>query len=134
MRSIPAIKSVMTPFPYSIEASGSTQRAGEMMDEYDVHHLPVVEQGQPIGVLALRDIGARSSTQQVGTICNRNVYIVDRYAPLDGVLENMANHRYESALVVRDGKLVGIFTITDACRYFSELLRTLFPRTDGNAA
>jgi len=32
------------------------------------------------------------------------------------------------------GKLVGIFTITDACRYFGQLLRTLFPRSDGDAA
>jgi hypothetical protein len=37
--------------------------------------------------------------------------------------------------VVKEERLVGIFTRTDACRNFAELLRSLFPRNhDDDAA
>lgn len=134
MRSIPPIKSVMTPFPYWIDATDPTGRAGALMTEHDVGHVPVMESGKPVGVLNVRDVGEHSAERPAGQVCNRNVYIVDLRAPLDDVLDNMAEHGYESALVVREGKLVGIFTITDACGYFGKLLRTLFPRGDGDAA
>ena len=48
--------------------------------------------------------------------------------PLDVVLRRMVQANVESALVVKEGRLVGIFTRTDACRCFGELLRSLFPR------
>ena len=134
MKSIPPIKSVMTPFPYWVDAGEPAGRAAATMVEHGVHHLPVMEKGQPVGVLKADDTEGAGKSDTAGSVCNRNVYIVDFFEPLDRVLTNMAEERYESALVVRDGKLVGIFTITDACRYFGQLLRTLFPRSDGDAA
>lgn len=134
MKAIPPIKSVMTPFPHSIEASEEASRAGAMMAEHGVRHLPVMQDGQPMGVLTAADVLGRAAEGSAGEACRRNVYIVDLYEPLDRVLTNMAEQHFESALVVKEGKLVGIFTITDACRYFGKLLRTLFPRGSGDAA
>jgi CBS domain-containing protein len=34
----------------------------------------------------------------------------------------MAENRIGSAIVTKDGKLVGIFTVTDACRALAEVL------------
>jgi CBS domain-containing protein len=34
----------------------------------------------------------------------------------------MADNRIGSAIVTKDGKLVGIFTVTDACRALAEVL------------
>lgn len=131
MRSIPPVKSVMTPFPHWIDAADPVGRAGAMMSEHGVRHVPVMERGRPVGVLGARDIDERVAGLPCGEVCDRNVYIVDRFEPLDRVLAHMADHRYEAALVVREGKLAGIFTITDACRAFGKLLQTLFPRGDG---
>ena len=39
-----------------------------------------------------------------------------------------------AALVARRGKLVGIFTFTDACRLFAEWLRGRFPDPDADDA
>ena len=39
-----------------------------------------------------------------------------------------------SALVVKGGKLAGIFTMTDACRSFGEFLRSIFPDTGKDSA
>jgi CBS domain-containing protein len=69
---------------------------------------------------------------RVREICLRETYVVELTEPLDRVLLRMSAQHLDSALVVKDGKLVGIFTISDACRAFGELLRTLFPSGGDN--
>ncbi len=134
MKDIPPIKSVMTPFPHWIDADAAIVRARAMMAQHGVRLLPVMEAGKPIGVLTDTEIEGETGERRSGEACDRNVYIVDRLEPLDRVLIEMAEHRHEAAFVVKHGKLVGIFTLTDACLTFGKLLRTLFPRGEGDAA
>ncbi len=137
LNGIPPIKMVMTPFPYCVEASATVARAAAMMEEHDVRHLPVTDNGALISVLRQEDV-SRAQTQggdsQVADILHRDAYVVELSEPLDVVLSQMAVRHIDSALVVKDGRLAGIFTVTDSCRYFSELLRTLFPRGKGDDA
>jgi CBS domain-containing protein len=44
----------------------------------------------------------------------------------------MAEHRLGSALVVRKGKLVGVFTVTDACRVLAGWLREMGAEVEGD--
>ena len=53
-----------------------------------------------------------------------DIYAVERDEPLDRVLAEMAERHIGSAVVTDGGKLVGVFTATDACRYFAEYLRS----------
>jgi hypothetical protein len=46
----------------------------------------------------------------------------------------MAKRRLGAALVVKDGRLAGIFTLTDACQCFAESLRERFPPAGGDEA
>ena len=144
MKQIPSIKSVMTTFPYSVESSESILHAAEMMSGHSIQHLPVTERGDLVGVLTDRELaravredhasGAKQprSVKEVGV---SETYIVELTEPLDVVLLQMARKNVDSALVVKEGRLVGIFTRTDACRSFAELLRSLFPRDhDDDAA
>ena len=60
---------------------------------------------------------------------------VDPDEPLDGVLSAMGERHIDAVLVTREGRLAGIFTVTDACARFCEFLRAWFPRgEDGKAA
>jgi hypothetical protein len=45
----------------------------------------------------------------------------------------MAAEHIGSALVTKNGHLVGIFTATDACRVFCRHLRSIFPKNPGDA-
>ena len=58
-------------------------------------------------------------------------YIVDLSAPADVVLTQMAQRHVDVAVVVKHGRLAGIFTMTDAFRGFAEFLRTQFPSSAG---
>ena len=53
---------------------------------------------------------------------------------LDRVLLHMADAHIGSALVVKEGKLAGIFTTNDACRCFADLLRSEFAPEEGDDA
>lgn len=143
MRRIPTIKSVMTPFPYSIDAGAPVDEALEFMRDHDIRHLPVMEHGELVGLVSDRDIklmlgpdfaypsGAELRVRQAMV---REPYIVDLNTGLDGVLAHMADHHLGSAIVTRQGKLVGVFTVTDACRAFAEFLREQQRRAGGDDA
>ena len=46
MKEMPRIKSVMTPFPYSIEAAAPLSHARQMMEKHGFHQLPVMKDGE----------------------------------------------------------------------------------------
>src|SRR5262245_27468676 len=136
MRHIPQMVVVMTPFPHHIDARLPLQSAQNMMDEWDVRHLPVFENGDVIGVISERDLERAKmpghplrdeTVLVVGDLCTRRPYFVDVSDPLDKVLDAMAEKRIGSALVLKDGELAGIFTTMDACRLLAQTLREHYP-------
>ena len=138
----PQLKSAMTPFPFSVEADETVERARTMMDEHDVRHLPVTRDHELVGIVSERDLMRLSGRSpeasprelRIQDVQMPDAYIVDLNEPLDNVLMTMAERHIGSALVTRKGRLAGVFTATDACRAFGEYLREVFPRGDGNDA
>lgn len=138
VKSIPPVKAVMTPFPHSIEASETTTKARKMMAGFGFHHLPVMDRGELIGVISEPDLrraeSAGSEAHLVADVACREAFLVDLSEPLDRVLSKMARRRAGSVLVVKEDRLAGIFTVTDACRSFAECLRAQFPGEGGDEA
>ena len=143
MKRMPTIKSVMTPFPYSIQFDARVKQAREMMAETGVRHLAVVREGKLVGVVTAREVelaldpvvgSSPGDEPRVGDMCAMEAYIVGLSVPLDRVLMHMAPNHIGCALVVKDSKLVGIFTVTDACRGYGELLQSIFPSGGDEAA
>jgi acetoin utilization protein AcuB len=131
---IPAIKSVMTPFPYSIDPEAEAASARAMMDEHEIRHLPVKHGDSLVGVVSDRDI-ERALDPNVGLAAEERLrvkdvmvaepYVVDLNERLDNVLLRLADQHDGCVLVVKHGRLAGIFTSTDACRVFGQHLRSL---------
>ena len=138
VKGIPPVKAVMTPFPHSIEASEPIEKAREMMARFRFHHLPVMDRGELVGVISEPDLrraeSATSGALEVDDVTRQEAFLVDLSEPLDQVLFQMARRRIGSALVVKEGRLAGIFTVTDACRSFAECLKTQFPSEGGDEA
>lgn len=126
----PTIQKFMTTQPYSIEAGQKLEEAQELMKKYKIRHLPVVKGDSVVGILSDRDIklasgfeGVDSAQVVVADMCAKP-YTVSPDSPLADVAEEMASKHYGSAVVVQNGKLVGIFTTVDACRAIHTLIRT----------
>ena len=123
----------MTPLPLSVGLDARVLEARELMAEHDIRHLPVTDDdGRLVGVVTQRDIGLVLDPEldlpfdedlRVRSVCSLDAYLVAPDTPLDEVVEEMARRRIGSALVGRDGHLLGIFTVTDACRILADTLR-----------
>lgn len=129
--AIPTVESVMTTFPYSIEADAHASSARTLMTQLHIRHLPVRAGEQFVAVISERDLAraaaagwdlAVTSNTRVQDICSRSVYTVSPDTPLVDVLRHMATQDVDVVLVMRSGKLAGVFTFSDACRLFAELL------------
>lgn len=128
MSRIPRIKSVMTPFPYSIAPTANLEQAAAMMEKHDVRHLPVCDNHLVVGILSQREMRVglaegEGKTRSVLEVCTKDPLLVDLDRPLDSVTSEMAQMRIGSAIVMRGDKLAGILTTTDVCRLLTELLR-----------
>ena len=143
MQQIPLMSAVMTPFPHSVGVDETLATAAAMMRELHVRHLPVKEGQSLVGVLSDRDVrvalaaaaGLPAADElKVRAACRLEPYEVEVHERLDDVLVQMVERQVGCALVVKGGRLAGIFTTTDACRSFAELLRQLFPDGGDTAA
>lgn len=121
----------MTPYPYFIEIDAHASTARSMLVQLKFRHLPVREDDTIVGVVTEHDLRQAEgfgvdisigSDVRVRDVCRRGVYLVGPNEPLVDVLRHMAERYLDSALIIRNGRLAGIFTFSDACRHFAELL------------
>jgi len=130
-KPIPTIQRHMTTAPHSIGVDQTLAVAHSMMQEHHIRHLPVLTAGKLVGMLTDRDLRLVESLKDVDIkkvtveeAMSSFVYSVDPDTLLDEVVRTMAEHKYGSAVVLQNGKVVGIFTTVDACRTLGELLHS----------
>lgn len=130
-KPIPHISKYMTTVPQTIGADQTMAVAHDMMREYRLRHLPVVSTKGLVGVVSDGDLmraeafrGVDPERIRVEDVMSHGAYSVTPDAPLDDVVQEMARHKYGSAVVVDHGHVVGIFTAVDVCQAFADMLRT----------
>lgn len=130
-KPIPTIQKFMTTSPHSIGVEQPLSKAHAVMRELAIRHLPVLHGGRLVGMLTDRDlhlveslVGVDPTKVKVEEAMAPMVYSVGPDAPLDEVVSTMAEHKYGSAVVMQNEKVVGIFTTVDVCRALAELLHT----------
>jgi acetoin utilization protein AcuB len=130
MKRNPQVIAFMTPFPHSIDVDAPLEDAHKLMREHR-RHLPVMSGGGIVGVLTDRDIklvlGPDFGSPDERELRVRDAYVerpcvVPASTPVAKVARVMAQNRIGSAIVTKHGKLVGIFTVTDACRALAEII------------
>jgi acetoin utilization protein AcuB len=131
MKRNPQVIAFMTPFPHSIDVDAPLEDARKLMHGRRFRHLPVISGGEIVGVLTDRDIklvlGPDFGSPDERELRVRDAYVerpwvVPASTPVAKVARVMAQNRIGSAIVTKHGKLVGIFTVTDACRALAEII------------
>ncbi|HUJ26625.1 MAG TPA: CBS domain-containing protein [Myxococcales bacterium] len=115
------VADIMTPDPRCIDATASIREAHKIMAAQSMHHLPVVDQGRLVGLVSERDLlrleaafDVDQKKDPVRVAMTSPAYWVLPETPLSVVAGQMKDRNIGSAVVVSDGRVVGIFTTTDA--------------------
>jgi acetoin utilization protein AcuB len=132
-RRIP-IQKYMTQAQHFASPEESVLLAYERMLEHDIRHLPVVRGGALEGVLFRSDLKLVESLDpavvrpiKVESVMVTEYYTVGPDEALDVAAREMSKRKWGSALVLDQGKVVGVFTTTDALRALSDALTDSLP-------
>lgn len=130
-KAIPTIQKYMTATPYSIGAAETLASAHAAMAKHGIRHLPVLHGGKLLGIVTDRDLHLIESLKDVdpklitvSDAMSEDVYAVAPDAALDEVVGTMAEKKLGSAVILQNGKLVGIFTTVDVCIALADLLHS----------
>lgn len=141
-KHMPHMVAVMRPFPYHIDIRATAKDAVAVMREHGIRHLAVMDGDVLESIISERDLERAhvpghlndDANLLVGDVCPPRAFIADISDPLDRILDVMAEKRLGAVLVTKDGELAGIFTSSDACHRYAEMLREHFDPTPGNEA
>ena len=127
------VRDVMTAQPDSIHEASSLEDAQLKMSGGHFRHLPVVnDDDEVVGVLSERDVQLaralfqRQSQRVLGVdgVYEDQVMCVSEAEAVHDVALRMAEGKVGCVVVRNDaGKLVGVFTTTDACRALYDATR-----------
>jgi acetoin utilization protein AcuB len=112
---------------HAIEAHQPIALAQEIMQEHGLRHLPVLEEDVVVGEVSERDLRvwglrpALGETTSIRHIMIEDPFLIDPGAPLQEVATEMAERKIGCAIVVQGGRLVGMFTVSDAMRALARL-------------
>jgi acetoin utilization protein AcuB len=114
---------VMSKRPSSIDCNEVLEDAAALMADRGVHHLVVTDRGRLVGVLSDRDLLRFECSKRVSptvvavaeAMCHDPI-IAGPDEALSVVAARMATTCSDAAVVLDDGSVIGIFTVTDALR------------------
>ena len=117
------VESYMTYAPITIPDDTDYWKASEIMQEKDLHHIPIVNQAdQIVGMLTLRDLKIAAmhfgeANVEVSEVMHSPVVTVAAGEPLADAARRMVENRIGGLPVLDvDGQIVGILTETDLHR------------------
>lgn len=124
------IAECMTPSPHSIGQEQPLSRASEFMSKHHIRHLPVLHGGELVGVLTARDITLLEASEHIDPdkmtveeAMSGVPYAVGPETPMAEVLQQMAERKLGSAIVMVRSEVTGIYTSTDAVAMLAELMK-----------
>ena len=132
------VKLRMTTNPFTVSPDNTVPEAIAIMNAHKVRHLPVVEHGRVVGVLASSDVAAASPSKATSFSAGEITYLLNKLKvakvmtrdPItispDALLEEaavaMRDNKVEMLPVVEGGRLVGIITESAILDAFIEIL------------
>ncbi|MCC7405318.1 MAG: CBS domain-containing protein [Bdellovibrionales bacterium] len=127
-----------SPTPITVAADTSAAEVAKLLRKHNIRHIPVVDDEVPVGIISERDLRVLSTVKELNQVTAAQVMVSDPFTvspdtPLDQVVFEMSDRKIGSAIVQdEDGKVVGIFTNTDALNALIEILRGVVPEDDGD--
>lgn len=126
------VEEFTTPDPVTATEDMGIDELRRLMEEHDVRHLPIVRGDAVVGIISERDVrlvsgltAAQKFQVRAADIMADNPVTVSASKPLDEVAYTMSANKLGSVIVNdQAGRLLGIFTATDALNALIEIIRS----------
>lgn len=141
----PTLRQVMTADPIFVAADAPVRQALEELEGGTIRHLPVVENGELVGMVsdrslrpwrqALLDLRSGEATalaevvlaKPVRAFMNSEVLFLRPDRPITDAIDVMLDFKVGAVPVVEDGRLVGIVSYVDLLELLREQIETRAP-------
>ena len=111
------VRDAMIPDPQTLEASASSQEAGEHLREPEVRAVYVCDDGRFVGVITRKTLvreviaaGLDPRSTTVGEIAEPPHWLLESDVPLDAAFRFLEEHDAERVPVVENDRLVGVLS------------------------
>lgn len=121
------VEEFTSPYVISISSEDTLDTALSLMQENGIRHLPVIRDGDVLGMVSERDVLTHmgkvwDKVMHVEDIMNSDILSVNANDNLGDVAFALSSQKKGSAVVLDDeGKVYGIFTTTDALNALVEI-------------
>jgi acetoin utilization protein AcuB len=115
----------MTKEPVTVRPDESLSRAADMMRAGGFRRLPVVSDGELVGIITERDLRAHQGyleRTKINGIMTENPWTVGTDTTLEEAAQIMLERRIGGLPVVAEGRLVGIITASDVMQAFLDVM------------
>ena len=111
------VRDVMSSNVESCSNQDSLQAVASKMESLNVGAIPVVENGQVVGMITDRDLALRgighNGNGHASQVMSNNIVTIDADANLQEASSLMAQHQIRRLPVVENGSLVGMLSLGD---------------------
>jgi len=135
------VRDVMVREVITVDENSSVKEAVDIMNEFQIGCLIVLERGKAMGIVTERDFlrrviaGAKDVVNtKVKEIMTTPLVVVEPSTGLEEAVKLMLKSKIKKLAVVDANKLVGIVTLTDIARFQPQMMRMLKKLTTKQAA
>lgn len=113
-----SVKEWMAPNPITIEDNASIMKANQLMKEYDIRRLPVVRQGELVGIVTDRDIKEAAPSKATSLDVHELYYLLSEIKIKDIMTPNpitlgMSDSVEKAAAVMLENRISGVPVVDD---------------------
>ena len=126
------VRDVMVREVITVDENSTVKEAVDIMNEFQIGSLIVLEKGKAIGIVTERDFLRRviaeakdAKNTRVGEIMTTPLVVVEPSADLEEAVKLMFQRKIKKLAVVDAKKLVGIVTLTDIARFQPQMIKML---------
>jgi CBS domain-containing protein len=126
------VRDVMVREVITVDEDSSVKEAVDIMNEFQIGSLIVLERGKALGIVTERDFlrrviaGAKDVVNtKVKEIMTTPLVVVEPSTDLEEAVKLMLKSKIKKLAVVDANKLVGIVTLTDIARFQPQMMRML---------
>jgi len=126
------VRDVMVREVITVDEDSTVKEAVDVMNEFQIGSLIVLEKGKAKGIVTERDFLRRVTAEakdimntKVKEIMTTPLVVVEPGTDLEEAMKLMFKNKIKKLAVVDSNKLVGIVTLTDIARFQPQMIRML---------